>query len=84
MERREQRHDAALYRTFDCYLILGHSINRKWRSEIPMSNTKHIVKRAGHSESYDTKKLYASVYAACGAAAYQISVLRLPHKRYLL
>lgn len=26
---------------------------------------KHIVKRAGHSETYDSKKLYASVYAAC-------------------
>ncbi len=26
---------------------------------------KHIVKRAGHSEPYDIRKLYASVYAAC-------------------
>lgn len=26
---------------------------------------KHIVKRAGHSEQYDERKLYASVYAAC-------------------
>ena len=26
---------------------------------------KHIVKRAGHTEAYDEKKLYASVYAAC-------------------
>jgi len=25
---------------------------------------KHIVKRAGHSEEYDPKKLYASVYCA--------------------
>lgn len=25
----------------------------------------HIVKRAGHSEAYDVRKLYASVYAAC-------------------
>ncbi len=24
----------------------------------------HIVKRGGHTESYDSKKLYASVYAA--------------------
>jgi transcriptional regulator NrdR family protein len=26
---------------------------------------KHIVKRAGHSEPYDIRKLYASIYAAC-------------------
>jgi transcriptional regulator NrdR family protein len=26
---------------------------------------KHIIKRKGHTESYDRSKLYASVYAAC-------------------
>lgn len=26
---------------------------------------KHIVKRAGHSEIYDSKKLYDSIYASC-------------------
>ncbi len=26
---------------------------------------KHIVKRAGHTETYDSRKLYASIYAAC-------------------
>jgi len=26
---------------------------------------KHIVKRHGHNEIYDEKKLYASVYSAC-------------------
>ncbi|MEX1051950.1 MAG: ATP cone domain-containing protein [Patescibacteria group bacterium] len=26
---------------------------------------KHIVKRAGHEETFDPKKVYASVYAAC-------------------
>jgi transcriptional regulator NrdR family protein len=26
---------------------------------------KHIVKRSGHTEPYDEKKLYASIYAAC-------------------
>ncbi len=26
---------------------------------------KHIVKRAGHEEVYDAKKLYASIYAVC-------------------
>jgi hypothetical protein len=26
---------------------------------------QHIVKRAGHSEEYDSHKLYASIYAAC-------------------
>jgi transcriptional regulator NrdR family protein len=30
---------------------------------------KLIVKRKGHSEAYDAKKLYASVYAACLAVA---------------
>lgn len=25
----------------------------------------HIVKRGGHSEPYDLRKLYASIYAAC-------------------
>jgi transcriptional regulator NrdR family protein len=25
----------------------------------------HIIKRAGHTESYDSRKLYASIYAAC-------------------
>ena len=25
----------------------------------------HIVKRGGHTEPYDQRKLYASVYAAC-------------------
>jgi transcriptional regulator NrdR family protein len=25
----------------------------------------HIVKRAGHTETYDPRKLYASIYAAC-------------------
>lgn len=26
---------------------------------------KHIVKRGGHTETYDERKLYASVYAIC-------------------
>ena len=26
---------------------------------------KHIVKRAGHTEIYDEKKLYASIFSAC-------------------
>lgn len=30
-----------------------------------MSSMKHIVKRGGHHESYDSRKIYASVYAAC-------------------
>jgi transcriptional regulator NrdR family protein len=28
---------------------------------------KHIVKRAGHNELYDERKLYASVFSACQA-----------------
>lgn len=30
-----------------------------------MSSSKHIVKRHGHTEEYDQRKLYASIYAAC-------------------
>ena len=26
---------------------------------------KHVVKRGGHSEPYDIKKLYASIYSVC-------------------
>lgn len=26
---------------------------------------KHIVKRAGHNEIYDERKLYASIFSAC-------------------
>ncbi len=26
---------------------------------------KHIVKRAGHAETYDERKLYASIYSIC-------------------
>jgi len=29
------------------------------------SHTKHIVKRRGHTEPYDSRKVYASVFAAC-------------------
>lgn len=29
-----------------------------------MSNS-HIVKRKGHRETFDSKKLYASIYASC-------------------
>lgn len=29
------------------------------------TNQNHIVKRGGHSESYDERKLYASVYSSC-------------------
>lgn len=32
-----------------------------------MVNSTHIVKRAGHTETYDQRKLYASIYAACMA-----------------
>ena len=27
--------------------------------------SKHIVKRKGHTEPYDSRKLFASIYAAC-------------------
>lgn len=32
---------------------------------------RHIVKRAGHNETYDSKKVYASVFAACLAVRSQ-------------
>ena len=32
-----------------------------------MAKENHIVKRAGHSEPYDERKLYASIYSACQA-----------------
>lgn len=28
-------------------------------------SNKHVVKRKGHTEPYDSRKLYASIYAAC-------------------
>lgn len=28
----------------------------------------HLIKRAGHKEEFDNKKLYASIYASCLAA----------------
>lgn len=30
-----------------------------------MADSKHIVKRHGHTEKYDERKVYASVYASC-------------------
>jgi len=30
-----------------------------------------IVKRKGHSEAFDEKKVYASVYSACASAHYE-------------
>lgn len=32
-----------------------------------MASENHIVKRAGHTEPFDERKLYASIYAACTA-----------------
>lgn len=32
-----------------------------------MSNS-HIIKRKGHREAFDSRKLYASIYASCLAA----------------
>lgn len=34
----------------------------------------HLVKRAGHKEEYDSKKVYASIYASCLAAHESIKV----------
>ena len=31
------------------------------------SSKNHLVKRGGHTEPYDERKLYASIYAACRA-----------------
>ena len=30
-----------------------------------METSNHIVKHAGHSEPYDERKLYASIYSTC-------------------
>lgn len=30
-----------------------------------MNTTNYIVKRAGHTETYDERKLYAAIYSAC-------------------
>lgn len=30
-----------------------------------MKEIRHIVKRAGHNEPFDERKLYASIYSAC-------------------
>lgn len=38
---------------------------------------KHIVKRHGSSETYDERKLYASVFAACIAVKVQPRVAEL-------
>ncbi len=38
---------------------------------------KHIVKRAGHKEIFDPKKVYASAYAACLAVRTQPSEAEL-------
>ncbi len=38
---------------------------------------KHIVKRGGHVESYDERKLYASVYAAALATNQPVGVAEL-------
>lgn len=34
----------------------------------------HIVKRKGHREAFDSKKLYASIYASCLAAHEKVEV----------
>ena len=31
-------------------------------------STRHVVKRHGHTESFDERKIYASVYESCHAA----------------
>jgi transcriptional regulator NrdR family protein len=38
---------------------------------------EHIVKRAGHKESFDQKKVYASVFAACLAVRSQATEAEL-------
>ena len=37
----------------------------------------HIVKRAGHNEPYDGRKLYASIFAACLAVKEPIATAEL-------
>jgi transcriptional regulator NrdR family protein len=35
------------------------------QSTLAKNDHNHVVKRKGHTEQYDERKLYASIYAAC-------------------
>ncbi len=39
-------------------------MKKKTKKKTP-AQTQHIVKRRGHAERFDERKVYASVYAAC-------------------
>jgi transcriptional regulator NrdR family protein len=45
---------------------------------------KHIVKRRGHTEVYDERKLYASVYSACVALRTPVPKAELVAERVAL
>jgi len=40
------------------------NINSKWNNKLRIM-AKHIVKRKGHEEHFDERKVYASCFAAC-------------------
>jgi transcriptional regulator NrdR family protein len=42
---------------------------------------KHVVKRAGHTEPYDSNKLYTSIYATCLAVREPTSASRVTAKK---
>jgi len=44
---------------------------------------KHIVKRHGHNEKYDDKKLYASIYSACQSVRQTSDVAELIAERVI-
>ena len=45
------------------------------------SNKNHVVKRAGHSEPYDERKLYASIFASCIAVRENVPTAELIAER---
>jgi transcriptional regulator NrdR family protein len=46
--------------------------------------TQHIVKRKGHTEPFDERKVYASVYAACQAVREPAGSAELVAERVLI
>ncbi len=43
----------------------------------PIKTTSHIVKRAGHAQPYDRRKLYASIYSAALSVHEPVGVAEL-------
>ena len=63
MERRHKGSDEIKHRPDEYYLGLDPIFGYKWIDRINFM--KHVIKQAGHTEAYDEKKLYNSIYATC-------------------